>query len=324
MSIPLPNLDDRTYAELVAEAQNLLPSLAPAWTNYNAADPGIVLVELLAWLTEMELFRTNEIPPETYQAFLHLLGDSRTPALRGAVLDEAIHETIVALRKPFRAVTREDYERLVMMEFSGRLARVKCLADRRVAKGKLTEAFGHVTLVVMLHSLTVETMDGETLHEIAEFLEERRLLTVHPHVVEPAFVEVRILGSFRVRNDVHPSDALHEAIDRLKIYFDPYVGGKNGGGWPFGRSVSTSEIYAVLAQASSVAYVDVASEEVAEESRARIVETLTLESIAEDSAVQPAIGGSVRLAPHQLVAIDPSRLQAVDQFGLIHSDPQSR
>ena len=42
--------------------QALIPALQPAWTNYNPSDPGIVLIELLAWLTEMLIFQVNEIP----------------------------------------------------------------------------------------------------------------------------------------------------------------------------------------------------------------------------------------------------------------------
>src|SRR5215212_957024 len=73
MPIPLPNLDDRTYAELTAEARALIPGLHPGWTNHNPTDPGIVLVELLAWLTEMLLFQVNEIPAAADEKFLQLL-----------------------------------------------------------------------------------------------------------------------------------------------------------------------------------------------------------------------------------------------------------
>ncbi len=38
--IPAPKLDDRTYAEIVAEAIRLIPRYAPEWTNHNASDLG--------------------------------------------------------------------------------------------------------------------------------------------------------------------------------------------------------------------------------------------------------------------------------------------
>ena len=74
MPLPLPTLDRLTYDELVAEARRSLPALAPDWTDYNAHDPGITLIELLAWLTEGASYRLNNIPEESYRAFLRLAG----------------------------------------------------------------------------------------------------------------------------------------------------------------------------------------------------------------------------------------------------------
>ena len=71
MPLTLPNLDDRSYADLLAEARALIPALAPGWTDHNPADPGITLVELFAWLTEMLLYRLNQVTDENRLAFLH-------------------------------------------------------------------------------------------------------------------------------------------------------------------------------------------------------------------------------------------------------------
>ena len=35
MPIPLPNLDDRTYADLTDEARALIPRLLRGWTDHN-------------------------------------------------------------------------------------------------------------------------------------------------------------------------------------------------------------------------------------------------------------------------------------------------
>ncbi len=35
MSITLPNLDDREFADMVAEAKGMIPQLAPSWTDHN-------------------------------------------------------------------------------------------------------------------------------------------------------------------------------------------------------------------------------------------------------------------------------------------------
>ena len=74
MAIPLLNLDDRTFSEMMEEVQALIPRCAPAWTNYNLSDPGITIMELFAWATEAMLFRINRVPEASRRRFLELLG----------------------------------------------------------------------------------------------------------------------------------------------------------------------------------------------------------------------------------------------------------
>ena len=74
MPLPLPNLDTRRWADLVEEGQALIPQHAPEWTDHNAHDPGITLMELLAWLVEQDIFRLNQIPRRHVRKFLALAG----------------------------------------------------------------------------------------------------------------------------------------------------------------------------------------------------------------------------------------------------------
>src|SRR5260370_2280742 len=72
--IPAPKLDDRTYSDIVAEAMRLIPRYCPEWTNHNPSDPGITILELTAWMTEMVLYRLNRVPEKNYLAFLNMIG----------------------------------------------------------------------------------------------------------------------------------------------------------------------------------------------------------------------------------------------------------
>lgn len=74
MPLPLPDLDARRWADLVDEGRALVPLLAPGWDEHNASDPGITLVELLAWLVEHDLYRVNRVPERHRRKFLALLG----------------------------------------------------------------------------------------------------------------------------------------------------------------------------------------------------------------------------------------------------------
>lgn len=75
-----PNLDDRTWQDIVDEAKALIPRYAPDWTDHNPSDPGIALIELFAWIVEGMIYRLNRVPEKNYIEFLNLLGITRDPA----------------------------------------------------------------------------------------------------------------------------------------------------------------------------------------------------------------------------------------------------
>lgn len=77
--IPSPKLDDRSFNDIVEEAISMIPRYAPEWTNHNPSDPGITLIELAAWMTDLLLFRLNQVPEKNYVAFLNLLGIKLRP-----------------------------------------------------------------------------------------------------------------------------------------------------------------------------------------------------------------------------------------------------
>ena len=64
MPLQIPNLDDRNFTDLVEEARSMIPQYAPEWTNQNASDPGITLIELLAYVSEMLIYRLNRVTRE--------------------------------------------------------------------------------------------------------------------------------------------------------------------------------------------------------------------------------------------------------------------
>ena len=80
MPIKPPNLDDRRYADIVAEARALIPQYCPEWTNLSDADPGMTLVQLFAWMTELTIYRLNRVPDKTYIHFLNFIGEERKRA----------------------------------------------------------------------------------------------------------------------------------------------------------------------------------------------------------------------------------------------------
>lgn len=317
MPIPLPNLDDRTYADLASEAQALIPGLCPGWTNHNASDPGIVLVELLAWLTEMTLYQLNEIPPRNIETFLGLLGWTRPEQPAAGNLDTAVRETIRAVRKRYRAVTAEDFELLIREQWpsspeakslggGARIRRMCCIPQCNLAAAgsaaRKTPAPAHVSIVILPDTGDPYGRPSEELLDALDmFFQPRRLLTARHHIVGPSYVPVEVSASLFLRDDAPPETTLTRAIEALYSFFDPLHGGPEKRGWPFGRDVYISEIYTLFDEIDLVEYVEGVNVRVAGDDQRLIKDGETSVGVA--------------LAAHELVDIKVTGLTAVDVNG---------
>lgn len=281
MALPLPKLDDRTYADLVNEAVALIPSLCPPWTNHNPTDPGIVLIELFAWLSEMLLFRIDQIPEKHYRVFLKLLNDPAVWAQRQNLsLDDAVRETVLDLRERYRAVTGEDYVRLILDDWpqseeakqlglKNPVGRVHCVPRRNLAnKDKdpdgTQEAPGHVSVIIVPNPIKFPKDTFEALcASVSNWIEPRRLLGTRLHFVAPAYRPVTIAATLVLRDDFAPhalrqgssylitNDSIIKSVQdhaeaSLQSYFAPLSKDSKTGGWTFGRAVYLSEVYQLL------------------------------------------------------------------------------
>jgi hypothetical protein len=271
MSIPLPNLDDRTYANLLEEARSLIAREYPEWTDHNPSDTGMILLELFSWLTEIVIYRVNRIPPQNYATFLKLLNGLDT--LPPEDLTAAIQETVLALRSRYRAVSAEDFEQLALEDWHhtpaaqqlgspGIIQRAKCLPQRNLALpdteawGK--EASGHLSLIVVPADWETNTPQPTLAlrRNLWQWLDPRRLLTTRHHIVGPTYQTVTITAQLYLEAGAVATSVGKQAKQTLKQFFHPLAGGADGRGWPFGRSVYVSEIYELLDRVPGVDYVE--------------------------------------------------------------------
>ncbi|HIW34279.1 MAG TPA: baseplate J/gp47 family protein [Candidatus Paenibacillus intestinavium] len=98
--LPIPNLDDRSFEQLVREARDLIPRIAPDWTDENAHDPGITLLEMLAWHLEMQQYELDALSVTHERKFLKLLGvvpRDRMPAMTSLSFSHANQLTYIPL-----------------------------------------------------------------------------------------------------------------------------------------------------------------------------------------------------------------------------------
>jgi hypothetical protein len=75
---PIPGVEtlaqDAASRRLVAEILDVVRRAQPDWTDHNASDPGITLLELVAWLSEIALRHADSIPEQGRRAALRAIG----------------------------------------------------------------------------------------------------------------------------------------------------------------------------------------------------------------------------------------------------------
>ena len=113
MTLHVPNIDDRTYDQLVAEARALIPKYLPEWTDHNPSDPGITLLELFCFLAESAIYQINRVPEQTYENFAGLLGIKRA---FGEDVVQTLKRARDVLFERHRAIIPDDIEHVIKKE----------------------------------------------------------------------------------------------------------------------------------------------------------------------------------------------------------------
>ena len=135
MALPVPNLDDRRFQDLVDDAKRLVQQRCPEWTDHNVSDPGVTLIETFAWMTDQVLYRMNRIPERNYIKFLELIGVRLFPptAARAAITFwlAGPQPGTIQIRPGTQAATlRTETDEAIVFTTIGDLAIVPCSLSR--------------------------------------------------------------------------------------------------------------------------------------------------------------------------------------------------
>jgi hypothetical protein len=276
MPLRLPDLDDRRYNDLVAEALAKIPAYAPEWTNHNPSDPGITLIELFAYLTDMLLYRLNRVTDDNTRKFLKLLTGQEPSS--DADLRQEIRTAVLGIRERYRAVTKDDYEFLSTESFNTWLgllkhslpsiqlasiplvARAHCVPQRNLdaatEAGRLTPSPAHVSVVIVPRSLdsTSPQPSADQIKVLLSYLDERRILTTKLHVTGPFYAPVSAQLVIARNSDAEDEAVTNAVKNSLKSFLNP-LPSNNGEGWPFGRDVFVSEVYETLEKIRGVDFI---------------------------------------------------------------------
>ncbi len=161
-----------------------------------------------------------------------------------------------------RAVTAEDFENLAM-EASSLVARARCLSPSD-SGDEVTIKPGAVRLLLVPkvadadRYIAIEELDlGKQLREeVRAFLDERRLLGTRLEISPPRYAPVAVEVRMRGMAGIDPVEASALVEERLYSYINPVTGGPDGTGWPFGGSLTLSEVYAAIQAANDFGYVE--------------------------------------------------------------------
>jgi len=245
-----------SYDEFVEDALAIVPAWAPQWTDHNPSDPGITLVELLAYYAEILAYRALRVTPDAELAFLSLMTGREHEALVGVsptILAKRIRGAVAELARPQVAVTAHDYEQLaidaartVLGPDAAILARCFPDVDPRAWKDV---APGEVAVVLASDAADLRG----ACDEVAEQLAQRCLLTTRVHVVPAVVVEVRIGCRLALRPGFAMATAEAQVGDALRSRFDPL---RTAASSAFGRPTHMGDVIAAIDDVEAVDYVE--------------------------------------------------------------------
>jgi hypothetical protein len=255
MPLPVPVLDDRTFADLVLEGRALIPRYSRDWANHNVSDPGITLLELLAYAIEGDIFELDQIPRETLDVFLELVGVCREPdetveTAVGRALDQFEDSPVVLTAGDF---TERALELTRGWQNPVARAELTWIVDERCrgGVGPFGDPDAGLVNVRFARRLGRRYALSDRLYLL---LKEHAIVGTRFHVVpaplalvEIATVVARVPGSTLRAVDVER---------RIREFIDPTRGGFEGSGWPMGRSLYRSELFEVLEAIPGVEHVE--------------------------------------------------------------------
>lgn len=187
--------------------------------------------------------------------------ENRNPATRGIDpedIDAAKVRGPILMRTGNRAVTADDYEHLAR-EAVADVARVRCVPAAEVTDPGAVR----VLVVPTVHDdgrgrLNFEELvpPDPMLAAIADYIRDRKVIGARV-VVEPPFYQgITVVARIRARPRVAPEQLREETLTALFRYFHPLVGGGDGKGWEFGRTIQVGEVYSVIQRVNGVGFIE--------------------------------------------------------------------
>ena len=90
------------------------------------------------------------------------------------------------------------------------------------------------------------------MRTVCEHIDMHRLITTDIEIDKPEYVRVSINASVKIIEGANSNTVKGRVEKVIDEFLSPLKGGPDGDGWPFGRSVYRSEVYAVIDEVEGV------------------------------------------------------------------------
>lgn len=183
----LPCLDTKTYKKILEESIGRIPSITNRWTDFNPQDTGILLLEMMAGLTEQLNYMLDQAGDEFLRPYLRLLYGNRE-------IREALQETCSRFARDFstpaRAATAEDFEALALASPFQISQAYACFKSRTVK------------LVIFRKE---GALSPEELQAFSEYMELRCLLGIQLEISQAPKIKANVALQIQRHPHIRPS-----------------------------------------------------------------------------------------------------------------------
>lgn len=194
--------------------------------------------------------RVTDILDMPLKAFNHY---ASTGGRNKETIEYAKRRALIDLKKQYRAVTSEDYEKIALSTPGLMVARAKAIPLFEKGK-KDKESPAQVTLVVVPYSEEkMPIPSSEFLEIVYNHVNKFRLITTEVHVIPPEYVKVKVRCNVTVKPYIK-FDAV-KVENLLDTVLNP-IGSCAGFGWPFGGSVRKGDVISEINKLEGVELVN--------------------------------------------------------------------
>lgn len=272
MPIQLPDLDNKTFDDLMKEMIASIPKYTKEWTNFNPSDPGITILELLAWISEALIYRINIVPEESYVNFLKLVaGDTvydETDTAHKKILEYLkgiaqgkVRKDIQSMKAEaqkflnsrYRAITEDDFKELALEACSEIKKTDETFPE--IKRAKVFVSSSKVDVVIILEYKDLPENEKIIIEPVKKYLEPRRLIGTIVEVKLAEYTKINLKITIACKSYAQPETVKASVREAVNTYFDSIKGGPEGKGWPYRRNLMVYELFHVIERIDGVKYV---------------------------------------------------------------------